>query len=146
MRDRLNGYKNALADAKIPVDENLIKELPFSHESKDVTKAIKELIGKNKKGVDAIFFTSSKVGIMGIESLNRLGLVIPDDIAVVSFDDPDSYKLCYSPITTVAQPLADMGKIAVKILLSEIKNPKSLIKNQKITLKANFVIRKSCGS
>jgi len=146
MRDRLNGYKSALSDAKIPVDENLIKELPFSHESKDVSKAIKELIGKNKKGVDAIFFTSSKVGIMGIESLNRLGLVIPDDIAVVSFDDPDSYKLCYSPITTVAQPLADMGKMAVKILLSEIKNPKSLIKNQKITLKANFVIRKSCGS
>lgn len=146
MRERLNGYKNALTDAGIPVDEKWIKELPFSHESKDVHKAIKELIGKNNNGVDAIFFTSSKVGIMGIESLNNLGIKIPDDVAIVSFDDPDSYKLCYSPVTTVAQPLADIGKMAVKILLSEIKNPKGLIKNQKITLKANFVIRKSCGS
>jgi LacI family transcriptional regulator len=146
MRERLNGYKNALTDAGIPVEEDLIKELSFSHESKDVYKAIKELTGKSEKGVDAIFFTSSKVGIMGIESLNKLGILIPDEVAIVSFDDPDSYKLCHSPVTTVAQPLADIGKMAVKILLSEIKNPKSSIKNQKITLKANFVVRKSCGS
>ncbi len=146
MRERLNGYKNALTDAGISVDENLIKELPFSHESRDVYQAVKELTGKNSECVDAIFFTSSKVGIMGIESLNNQGVIIPDDVAIVSFDDPDSYKLCYSPVTTVAQPLTDIGKMAVKILLSEIKNPKGLIKNQKITLKANFVVRKSCGS
>lgn len=146
MRDRLIGYKNALTDAGIPVDENLIKELPFSHESKDVYKAIKELVGKNNKGIEAIFFTSSKVGIMGIQSLSKLGLTIPNDVAMVSFDDPDSYKICYSPVTAVAQPLTDIGKMAVKVLLAEIKNPKSSIKNQKITLKANFIIRKSCGS
>ena len=146
MKERLEGYKNALTDAGITVDESLIKVMPFSHESKDVYKAIKELVGKNKKGIDAIFFASSKVGIMGIESLSRLGLVIPDDVAMVSFDDPDSYKICYSPVTSIAQPLTDIGKMAVKVLLSEIKNPKSSIKNQKITLKANFIIRKSCGS
>ncbi|NQU52676.1 MAG: LacI family DNA-binding transcriptional regulator [Bacteroidetes bacterium] len=146
MRDRLNGYKNALRDSGYEADENLIKILPFSHENNDVFKAIKELVGKNKNGVDAIFFTTSKVGIMGIESLSKLGLVIPDDVAMVSFDDPDSYKICYSPVTTIAQPLTDIGKMAVKVLLSEIINPMSSIKNQKITLKANFIIRKSCGS
>jgi LacI family transcriptional regulator len=146
MQDRLNGYKNALRDSGHEVDENLIKILPFSHESKDVFKAIKELVGKNKKGIDAIFFTTSKVGIMGIESLSRLGLVIPEDVAMVSFDNPDSYKICYSPVTSVAQPLTDIGKMSVKVLLAEINNPKSSIKNQKITLKANFIIRKSCGS
>ena len=144
MKSRLKGYKYALEDSGIKVDEDLIKILPFSHESKDVHKATKELVGKDN--VDAIFFTTSKVGIMGIESLNKLGKIIPDDVALVSFDDPDSYKICYSPVTTVAQPLADIGKMAVKVLLSEIKNPKSSIKNQKITLKANFIVRKSCGS
>lgn len=146
MRDRLNGYKNALLDSGYKVDENLIKLLPFSHESNDVFKAIKELVGKNNKGIDAIFFATSKVGIMGIQSLNKLGLIIPNDVAMVSFDNPDSYKICYSPVTAIAQPLADIGKMAVKILLSGIKNPKSSIKSQKITLKANFIVRKSCGS
>lgn len=146
MRDRLEGYKEAIIDSGRVINNNLIKALPFSHETTDVHKAIKELVGNNKNGIDAIFFTSSKVGIMGIESLGKLGLTIPNDVAIVSFDNPDSYKICYSPVTAIAQPLSDIGKIAVKILLSEIKNPKSSITNQKITLKANFVIRKSCGS
>lgn len=146
MKDRLNGYKNALIDAGMEINEKLIKELPFSHESKDVQRAIKELVGKNKKGVDAIFFTSSKIGIMGIESMSNLGISIPDDVAMVSFDDPDSYRICYSPVTAISQPLSEIGKMAVKVLMSDIKNPKSSIKNQKITLKANFIIRKSSGS
>lgn len=146
MKGRLDGYKYAMQDAGREIDESLIKELPFTHESEDVYKVIQELVGQDRKGIDAIFFTSSKIGIMGIESLTRMGLVIPDDVAIVSFDDPDSYKLCYSPITTVAQPLEDMGKMAVEILLSAIKNPASTIKNQKVTLNANFVVRKSCGS
>ena len=146
MNDRLIGYKKALSDSGFEIDEDLIKLLPFSHESKDVNKAIKQLIGKDKKGIDAIFFTTSKVGIMGIESLGTLGLRIPDDVAVVSFDDPDAYKICSSPVTAMAQPLTEIGKMAVQVLLSEIKNPKSSIKTQKITLKTKFVIRKSCGS
>ena len=146
MRDRLIGYKKALLDSGFEIDENLIKILPFSHESKDVNKAIKQLIGKNKKGVDAILFTTSKVGIMGIESLGNMGLKIPEDVAIVSFDDPDAYKICHPPVTTIAQPLTEIGKMAVQVLLSEIRNPGSSIKTQKITLKTNFVIRKSCGS
>lgn len=146
MKDRVLGYKNALLDSQVEVDEDLIKVLPFSHESKDVYKAIKQLSGKISNGIDAIFFTTSKVGIMGIESLNKLGLAIPDDIAIVSFDDPDVYKICYSPVTAVAQPLADIGKMAIDVLLARINNPKSSIKTQKITLRANFIVRNSCGS
>lgn len=146
MNDRLIGYKKAIADSGLELDESLIKVLPFSHESKDVYTAIQQLIGKDKKGIDAILFTTSKVGIMGIESLSTLGLKLPDDIAVVSFDDPDAYKICYSPVTAIAQPLTEIGKMAVQVLLSEIENPKSSIKTQKITLKTNFIIRKSCGA
>ncbi len=146
MNDRMIGYKKALLNSGLPIDENLVKVLPFSHENKDVHNAIKQLIGKDKKGIDAILFATSKVGIMGIESLSSQGLKIPDDVAIVSFDDPDAYKICYSPVTAIAQPLTDIGKMAVQVLLSEIKNPGSSIKTQKITLKTNFVIRKSCGS
>ena len=146
MKDRLIGYKKALIDSGIKLDENLIKELIFSHESNDVFNAIKQLVGENKKSIDAILFATSKVGIMAIESLNTLGVKIPNDVAVVSFDDPDAYKICYSPVTAMAQPLTEIGKKAVQILLSEIKSPESRIKKQKIILKTNFVIRKSCGS
>jgi len=147
MIERAEGYKQALIDASIPVDENLIKVLPFSHDNKEVARAIKELVGKpGSKKIDAILFSTSKLGINGIESITAMGLKIPDDIAIVSFDNPDAYKICISPVTVVNQPLKEIGKMAVQLIINELKHPESIPKIQKITLKTDLIIRKSCGS
>jgi LacI family transcriptional regulator len=147
MIERAAGYRQALMDAAIEVDENLIKVLPFSHNNKDVARAIKELVGKpDQNKVDAILFSTSKLGINGIESISSLGLKIPDDIAIVSFDNPDAYKICISPVTVINQPLKEIGKTAVQILLNELKHPGNPVENQKVILKTDLIIRKSCGS
>lgn len=147
MKERTDGYKKALTDASIPVDENLIKVLPFSHDNKDVTKAIKELLGtRSGLKADAILFATSKIGVMAIECITSLGLKIPDDVALVSFDNADAYKICVSPVTVVAQPLKEIGKTAVHVLMNEIAHPNGAQKIQKITLKTEFIVRKSCGS
>lgn len=145
MKERTEGYKQALRDASVEVDENLLKVLPFSHDNKDIDRTIKELVAKrNNNKADAILFSTSKLGIMGIECITSLGLKIPDDLAIVSFDDPDAYKICVSPVTVVNQPLKEIGKIAVQVLLNKIKHP--IAKNQKVILKTDLIIRKSCGS
>jgi len=145
MKERTEGYKQALRDAGVEVDENLVKVLPFTHDNKDIDRTIKDLVGKrNNKKADAILFSTSKLGIMGIECISALGLKIPDDLAIVSFDDPDAYRICVSPVTVINQPLKEIGKIAVQVLLNKIKHP--IAKNQKIILKTEFIIRKSCGS
>jgi len=147
MKDRTDGYKQALRDASIEVDENLVKVLPFSHENKDVALAINELLGKKDDlKADAILFSTSKIGIMAIECISTLGLKIPDDIAVVSFDNTDAYKICVSPVTVIGQPLKEIGKTAMQILLNKIKYPDVKVKNQKVILKTEFIVRKSCGS
>jgi LacI family transcriptional regulator len=147
MRERTEGYKQALADSSIRVDENLIKVLPFSHDNKDVSTAIRELAGdRDNLKVDAILFSTSKIGIMGIECITEIGLKIPDEIAVVSFDNADAYKICVSPVSVVAQPLKEIGTKAVRILLDEIAHPETHRKHQKIVLKTGFIVRKSCGS
>jgi len=147
MNDRTEGYRQALRDASVEVDENLVKVLPFSHDNKDVARAIKELVGKTgRKKIDAILFSTSKLGINGIECISAMGLKIPEDIAIVSFDNPDAYKICTSPVTVVNQPLKEIGKTAVQVLLNQIKHPESVAKLQNITLKTDFIIRKSCGS
>lgn len=145
MKERTNGYKKALLDSGITVDNELIAELPFSHDNTDIAKALNKLVGnKNDRKADAILFSTSKIGIMGIECLNSLNLKIPDDVAVVSFDNADAYKICISPVTVIAQPLKEIGKTAVRVLLEEILNPTQ--KNQQIKLKTEFIVRKSCGS
>jgi len=143
MDNRLEGYKKALVEASIEVDESLIKILPFSHEINDVMKAIKELTTKTEAKIDAILFTTSKVGIMGLQCLHSLKLKIPDDIAVVSFDDPDAYKISQPPITAIAQPLEEIGRQSVKILLEVVHNRKGKKVLHEIMLKTKFVIRDS---
>jgi LacI family transcriptional regulator len=145
MDDRLEGYKNALVDLNDGVKNELIKILPFSHEINDVLQAVKELVADQHFKADAILFTTSKVGVMGLECIYSLGLKIPDDIAVVSFDNPDAYKISFPPITAIAQPLKEIGTQSVKVLLDEINGKKRKRELRKITLKTNFVIRKSSG-
>ena len=147
MSQRTEGYKRALQDADIPVDENLIKVLPFSHDNKDVARAVKELVSKSAQNrIDAILFSTSKLGINGIACISALGLKIPDDIAIVSFDDPDAFKICNSPVTVVSQPLKEIGKTAVHVLLNEIRHPDSPAKIQQVILKTELIIRKSGGT
>ena len=145
MRQRLDGYKKALFDSNHEISDNLIKILPFSHEKDDVLEAVKQLVSNQNTRVDAILFTTSKVGIMGLESIHSLGLKIPDDIAVISFDDPDAYKISYPPVTAIAQPLNEIGRQSVKVLMEIINNRKSKTPQQKIVLKTNFIVRKSSG-
>jgi LacI family transcriptional regulator len=146
MKARTEGYKKALVDNGISVDENLIKVLPFSHESMDISLAITELVGhKDDLKADAILFSTSKLGLNGIECISALGLKIPEDIAIVSFDNADAYKICVSPVTVVAQPLQEIGKKAVNIILDKINNPNGSPKFQQYTLKTEFIVRKSCG-
>jgi len=147
MKARTEGYKKALLDQGISIDETLVKVLPFSHDNMDVARAVQELLGdKDNLKADAILFSTSKLGLNGIESISALGLKIPDDVAIVSFDNADAYKICVSPVTVVAQPLQEIGKRAVSILLDKINNTEGAPKFQQYTLKTEFIIRKSCGS
>jgi len=132
-----------LTDTSFAVDKSMIKILPFSHEIDDVKKAIKVLTAGKEKITDAILFTTSKVGVMGLLCLHSLKLKIPDDIAVVSFDDPDAYKISQPPITAIAQPLEKIGRESVKILLENMQYTKGGNKLSQITLKTKFVVRDS---
>lgn len=145
MNQRVLGYKQALIDNNIQVEEELIKMMPFTHEKDDISDAVKQLEPGNKNKVDAVFFATSKLGIMGIETIHSLGLNIPDDIAVISFDDPDAYRISQPPISAIAQPLKEIGRESVKLLLELMNNKKGTSDVKKIVLKANFIPRKSSG-
>jgi LacI family transcriptional regulator len=145
MNQRVLGYKQALINHNIQVDENLIKMMPFSHEKDDLVEAVKQLEPGNREKVDAVFFATSKLGIMGIETIHSMGLNIPADIAVVSFDDPDAYRISQPPISAIAQPLKEIGRESVKVLLGLMGNNRANTEVRRIVLKANFIPRKSSG-
>jgi len=141
MHDRARGFMDALADSKLDSNPELMKHLKFSHEKKLIMKAMREII---KNGAEAILFTTNKLGVTGIECIHELGLRIPEDIAVISFDDTDAYKLSSISISAVLQPLQEMSKEAVRILVNIIENPAAIISFEIIELKTELILRKSC--
>ena len=141
MQQRVKGYHDALENYGISINPALIKHLRFSHEKKLIMKAIKELLAE---GADGLLFTTSKLGVLGIECLRELGISIPKDIAVISYDDIDAYKVSYTPISAVVQPVEKMSKEAIRILIRMIENNSSNGEYENVVMDVKFIYRESC--
>src|SRR6188768_2928000 len=97
MTGRLHGYKKALKEHKL---SEYVKQLEFSDDANTMIGEICSFFESQKK-VDAVFFATNYLGITGLEAIKRLGLHIPSQLAVVSFDDHDLYRLHTPSITAV---------------------------------------------
>ena len=141
MQQRVKGYHDALMENGIATSSALIKHLKFSHDKKLIMKAIKEIISA---GADGLLFTTGKLTILGIECLMELGISIPEDISVISFDDMDAYRVTRTPISAIVQPLEQMSKEAITILMSLIEENTVAVENKNRVLDVDFVYRASC--
>lgn len=141
MQQRVKGYKDALKDRGIDVNPSLIKHLRFSHEKKRVMQAIMEL--KNE-GAEGILFTTSKLGLLGIECLRDLNVKIPGQMAVISFDDLDAFKVTFTTISAVVQPIEQMSKDAVCLLNNMINGKYGEGEYENIVNEVNLILRESC--
>ncbi len=119
---RLRGYSRALRDAGLKVDENLIVEAGFVQENGQ--QATREWLRRHKGQPlpHAIFCVNDGCAIGCMETLAQAGVRIPEDVSIVGFDDTLAARTTVPQLTTVRQPLREMGQRAVEILLEEIVN------------------------
>jgi len=146
IKDRTKGYKDALRAKGIRYDKDLVKEIPFYNIKARVKKELKELF-KSSKHASAIFVANNNIAKAVLESMNELHMRMPHDLALVSFDDIDLFKLCYPPITAVSQPIDEIGRVATETLINILKNKdKGTTDWKQIVLDTDLVVRRSCGS
>lgn len=139
--DRLKGYKIALAEAGIVFREELIEEGDFR--IKGGYLAMKKLLKLNPPP-SAIFAANDLLALGAMQVIQKEGFNIPDDFSIVGFNDINLASLVYPPLTTIRQPMLEMGNLAVKILINIINNQKEL--QERIILSPKLVIRKSCNN
>lgn len=141
-RDRLAGYKKALADHDISYDGGWIgNESTFiPKESGYVTR---ELV-LNNPNMSAILYASDLQAMGGMKMLREMHMRVPEDVAVIGFDDMKMSELFDPPISSVHQPMYEMGKLGTEMLLESIKN--KTFSNDKRVLKTQLVVRKSCDA
>lgn len=147
-RLRLEGYKAALDEAGIPFDmERVIispngKQDGFNREAgyDSMKEIVRRSFGRNP--ITAVFIASDVQAIGALEAARELGIRVPDDIAIVGFDDIELAK--HAQLTTVRQPMYEMGTLALQMLLSRMKNPDA--KPNLSTFMPELVIRGTCGA
>jgi LacI family transcriptional regulator len=140
--ERKNGYKEALKKNGIKFNPSWLMEATFETVSKDVEREMKRILSQQVK-VDALFFATNTLAVAGLKIINQLGIKVPDDLAIVSFDESDAFDFFYSPLTYVSQSLTEIGKGAVKLATDRINNREK--KCNTIVVKPKLILRKSSG-
>ncbi|MBM7581620.1 LacI family transcriptional regulator [Caldicoprobacter guelmensis] len=138
-RERFEGYRHALEAAGLGMEPDLV--LDAAGRDDNGYGAVMAML---KKGVlpDAVFATSDPKAIGAIRAIKDYGLRVPEDVSVVGFDDLDISAFLDPPLTTVSQPLYEMGARAAQRLISLINGEKP-DKPQMELVQAKLVIRKS---
>ncbi|MNL16913.1 HTH-type transcriptional regulator DegA [compost metagenome] len=137
MQERLNGYeKTILENGKQP----RILKIPFNDSAEQNIRAISTYLKKNKE-IDAIFFSTNYLAFNGLEAIHQLKLAIPDDLAVVAFDDQDFFRIYNPSITAVAQPVKDISLKLIDILLQKMGPAEKPV--EKVMLSTNLIVRNS---
>jgi LacI family transcriptional regulator len=134
---RLKGYKDALKEAGIEIDKNLITDGDFTTKS-GYTSALQLL--KLKNPPTAIFAANDQSALGVFQAAEELGLKIPDEISVVGFDNISEAK--YVGLTTVDQFLSEMGYVATQMLIKMVNNEPLDVQVHKMPTK--LVERTSC--
>ncbi|MER7643521.1 MULTISPECIES: LacI family DNA-binding transcriptional regulator [unclassified Streptomyces] len=114
---RVDGYREALLDAGHEVDEHLIQPGDFTEEGG--RRAMTELLAR-RPDVDAVFAGSDVMAAGARQVLREEGRRIPDDVALVGYDDSAIARHMDPPLTSVRQPIEEMGRSMIDLLLAEI--------------------------
>lgn len=138
-QERKEGYKKALEDNGINIDEKLIKEAdPRSSEhAKEITL---KLLGSNDPP-SALFVTNNLMGLGALQAIKELGLQIPEDISLIVFDEMPWATITTPTITTVKQPAYEMGRRAAELCFQRIEDPDR--DHVEIMMNAELIVRES---
>jgi LacI family transcriptional regulator len=141
-QDRLRGYRQALEGRRIPVQDELIVEGDFTEGSG--CAAAQQLLSVSPS---AIFAASDMMAIGALRAVRDAGLHVPQDIALVGFDDVPTASVIEPALTTVRQPIERLGSMGVEILLDLLDNEQDAASpTQRIVLPTELVVRASCGA
>lgn len=137
IRDRFQGYIDALAEY-LPENQPIVGEVRYQHIDEDIEILLDQYL--ETESMDAVIFATNSLTISGLYYCQKKGTRVPDRLAIIGFDGNVSFDFFYAPLTYIQQPVAEMGKAAVKVLL-ELMN--GTIEGQEKKMTHRLIIRES---
>ena len=140
VRDRLAGYRQALAEAGLAYDPALVMNGNWSATSG--YQATRQMI-ESGRTFAALFAQNDQMAVGAIRALRESGRRVPGDVSVIGFDDIPLASYFDPPLTTLRQPLEELGRQAARLLIETIHNPGR--PSEQVLIQARLVERASCG-
>jgi len=141
-RERFYGYKRALKDKKIEYDSTFILNGDFTIDSGYTT--IKKYLDEKGLNFTAVFAANDQMAIGAIKALNDKGIVVPDEVSIVGFDDSYISPYIIPSLTTIKQRKEEMGKVATELLLNRISSfDKEKKVPRQVTISVELIERES---
>jgi LacI family transcriptional regulator len=135
--DRANAFRRAMKDAGLPLPEDYVRHVPIQHQAG--CAAADELLAQDPRPT-AIYGAADTLAIAAMDSATRNGLKIPQDISVVGFDDTEPSAWAMVNLTTVHQPLGEMARRAVGLLIDRLSRVRE-VPPEKIVFPVSLVVR-----
>jgi LacI family transcriptional regulator len=140
VRDRQAGYEQAFREAGIVIDERLVVYTDFRQSGG--YSGMQQLL-ELADPPTAVFAGSNLLTLGALQAIHEHHLTIPDEIAIVGFDEMPWAMSLRPPLTTVAQPTLDLGRTAAELLMARVREPG--LPRRQVVLETKLIVRSSCG-
>ncbi|MEU1012483.1 LacI family DNA-binding transcriptional regulator [Streptomyces sp. NPDC005890] len=137
-QSRLRGYQDALVLAGLKVTRSLVAEGDFTEESG--RRAMAELLERHPE-IDGVLAASDTTAVGALHTLRAAGRRVPEDVSVIGFDDFPLAQSTKPRLTTVRQPLEEIGRAMVRLLMEEMEEP--AVAWRHVILRTELVVRES---
>ncbi|MFD3002371.1 LacI family DNA-binding transcriptional regulator [Pontibacter toksunensis] len=139
MNDRLSGYKSALKNNNL---RPYVAELEFKDpDDRNIARVVSFL--KDNRDIDAVIFATNYISIWGLQAIKDTGFLLPSEIGIVSFDDHDIFPLFVPTVSAVAQPIEEISREVINMMLNQLENSSLANSNEELVLPAKLIIRES---
>ena len=139
-QDRLDGYRQALQSAGLPVDGALAESGDFSRDGGE--RAMRTLLERDP-ALDAVFVASDLMAAGALQVLSETGRRVPADVAVVGFDDSPFAASTIPPLSSVMQPIEELGREMTRLLLDAVESRERVAR--RVILATELIVRASSG-
>jgi LacI family transcriptional regulator len=143
---RWNAICSAAQERGLEIDSDLVSQLEGDSPSPEVGLRATRKILKRRKEFTAIFAFNDVSAIGAIRALQNAGLRVPEDISVLGFDDIYAAAFHNPALTTIRQPLFEMGKLAAKTLLEMLQTNTDLSVSRVLTVEPTLIVRDSTAN
>lgn len=135
--ERTNGWKEYLLKGAITPLPGWLMQVSGVNDRIEIEDALQEMMS----AIDAIIFASNRLAITGLQYLSRRSMKVPQDLAVIGFDETEAYEFFHPPLTFIRQPLREMGESALHILLEQIQS--GISNTKQVVVTPELIIRES---